>query len=345
VSEQFIEEVTVGAKTLRLTHEDIPLDKIELDDDNPRIRYRLKAEMNGKAASLDEAIMSMNGVAALQRDIELNEGLQEKIIVQRNGNGKFKTIEGNCRLVCIRRLHKKHPHDPRWKTVPARIVPSDVEPRQIAILLTGWHIAGKIQWKAHEKAGQVYHMIETLKMDTLEVATYLHTSKSTVIRLLHAYKMMFELFLKIDGGKYSKEGEGKWSFFDEFFKKKELVAEMKKNPEFAEQFCRWVGEEKIPRGEMVRQLPEVIKNPDARKIIESGGKFDDAIKIVDATEPEQNSDFFKLLAKMRDACTNAAQVKEILRIRSDKVARDKVLGTYKSLVDFMKLADVDVPSE
>jgi len=75
---------------------------------------------------------------------------------------------------------------------------------------------------------------------------------------------------------------------------------------------------------MVRHLPEIIKNPEARKVLESSGKFDDAIKIVDATEPEQNSDFFKLLAKMRDACSQAVQVKEIVRIRSDKVARDKL---------------------
>ena len=44
---------------------------------------------------------------------------------------------------------------------------------------------------------------------------------------------------------------------------------------------------------------------------------------------------------MRQACTNAAQVKEILRIRTDEVARKRLVDTYEALVDFMLLADVD----
>jgi hypothetical protein len=58
-------------------------------------------------------------------------------------------------------------------------------------------------------------------------------------------------------------------------------------------------------------------------------------------EPEQGSDFFKFVAKVKDACSNAAQVKEILRIRTDKVARQRVVETYEALVDCMALADVD----
>ena len=64
-------------------------------------------------------------------------------------------------------------------------------------------------------------------------------------------------------------------------------------------------------------------------------------KAVEAAEPEHGSEFFRLLAKVRQACTNAAQVKEILRIRTDEVARKRLLDTYEALVDFMLLADVD----
>jgi hypothetical protein len=65
--------------------------------------------------------------------------------------------------------------------------------------------------------------------------------------------------------------------------------------------------------------------------------------MVEAAEPEQGSEFFKMLAKMRDALTNAAQVKEILRIRTDKVARDRLLETHEALVNFMLLADLEPP--
>jgi hypothetical protein len=44
---------------------------------------------------------------------------------------------------------------------------------------------------------------------------------------------------------------------------------------------------------------------------------------------EQGSDFFKLLTKFRESCTNAAQVKEILKIRTDKVARQRVIDNIQ----------------
>jgi hypothetical protein len=53
-----------------------------------------------------------------------------------NGNGTYKALEGNCRVVCVESLNS-------WKKVPARIVPKDVDPRSIAILLSDMHIAGK----------------------------------------------------------------------------------------------------------------------------------------------------------------------------------------------------------
>lgn len=53
------------------------------------------------------------------------------------------------------------------------------------------------------------------------------------------------------------------------------------------------------------------------------------------------SDFFKLLEKVRESCTSTGQIREILRIRTDTVARERLLATYEALVDFMRLADVD----
>ena len=53
--------------------------------------------------------------------------------------------------------------------------------------------------------------------------------------------------------------------------------------------------------------------------------------------------FFKLLAKVRESCTNAAQIKDVLRIREDKIARQRMIDTYNALVGFMKLADVEPP--
>src|SRR5207248_1873778 len=150
-------------------------------------------------------------------------------------------------------------------------------------------------------------------------------------------------FLTIDDCKYAKQGEKKWSYFLEFQKSKDLRAELKKRADFADDYCRWVGEGRIPEGADVRRLASILRHPDARAKFEKGLPFKDAIKMVETAEPEQGSDFFKLLAKVRESCTNVAQVREILRIRSDANARKRVLDTYTALVDFMRLADVEVP--
>jgi hypothetical protein len=339
--EKLMDEVVIGGNPVKMELMDVPIDKIELDTDNPRIRYRLQLQQDGK--ELEDVILAMPEVRKLRADIEKNGGLRERVILQLMSSGSYKALEGNCRTVCVESLNKKKPSDPRWKKVPARIVPKDVDPKSVAILLSDMHIAGKIQWKAHEKAGQVYHMHHTLGMRIEDIATYLRTSKSTVQRLLDAYRLMVEKFLNIDDGKFATKGEGKWSFFDELYRSKELRDEMKKNSEFADDFCRWVGNERLPDGADVRKLPGIIKHPEARKKFEKGAPLAEAVKMVEAAEPEQGSEFFKMLAKMRDALTNAAQVKEILRIRTDKVARDRLLETHEALVNFMLLADLEPP--
>ena len=142
--QQLIEEVTVDGAPFTLEHTKIPVDKLELDEKNPRIQYRLALEKGAK--TLDEVILGMSEVTKLRKDIELNGGLREKIIVQKLHNGKFQVLEGNCRTVCFRSLRAmpKFKDSDLWDAIPARVVPADVEERKVAILLSDLHVAGKI---------------------------------------------------------------------------------------------------------------------------------------------------------------------------------------------------------
>lgn len=339
--QKVIEELTVAGEHIQLEHADIPLSQVALDEDNPRIRYRLKYLDTGK--TLDERIMKIPQVPGLLKDIEANGGLRERIIVQKNGKD-FVSREGNCRLVCYRALAKKHPDDPRWKTIPAKVMPKDIDPKKVAVLLSDMHVTGKITWTAHEKAGQVYRMHHDLGMPFDDIAIFLRASKTTAKRFYDAYAFMVEKFLTIDGSKFAKDGERKWSFFDELFRSKDLREEMKGNPDFADWYCRMVGNGTLSKGIQVRSLPAVLKNPDARKKLEQGVPFEEVEKILEKDNPEHGSDFFKLLAEVRENCTSAAHVKDILRIRTDKKARQRLLETYDALTDFMRLADVEPPS-
>lgn len=136
--------------------------------------------------------------------------------------------------MCIRDLRRKYPDDPRWQIVTARVLPRDLDPKKLAILLADWHVAGKVDWDAHEKAGQVYHMNKALGIPFDEILVHLHASKSTVNRWFKAYEFMFERYSTANGGKYAKEREGKWSYFDELYRSKELRQRLDAEAEFGD---------------------------------------------------------------------------------------------------------------
>jgi hypothetical protein len=157
---------------------------------------------------------------------------------------------------------------------------------------------------------------------------------------------MVERFLTIDDSAYKNDGERKWSYFEEFFKQKLLRERYESDPQFGDDFCRWVGEGRLPEGENVRDLPSILGRPDAyKKFIKLDKEiaFGEAKKIVELTEPERVSEFFRLMGKFREACRDVAQVREILLIRTNRTAKERVLETYESFVDFMQLADVELP--
>lgn len=345
MSDQTFEEVVIKGETVLLEHRNVPIDDIILDEDNPRLRY-MRAKDGEK--DLDEFIRAMPDATKLRKDIEANGGLLDRVILSPLPNGKFKVIEGNRRRVATGDLNAKSPKDERWTFLPARVLPADIDAKKVAIMLADWHVTNKVKWEPHEKAGHIYEMSKVHKMPLDEIAIHLHASKTTVKRFLDAYTMMMERFTKVDEGVYKDEAGAKWSFFDELHRSKELKQRMAEDPEFADEFCRWVGDKRLAKGEQVRKLAKILSHPDAQKVFEKSkvaSAFAAAQRIVETSEPEEGSEFFKMLAKMRESCTSAAQVKEILRIRSDDVARKRLLETYTALVDFMHLADVDVPTE
>ena len=111
---------------------------------------------NGK--QLRDVILRLNEVKQLKKDIKTNGGLRERIIVKEVGPGEYVVVEGNVRYTLYGALHQEDPDDPCWQTIPARILPKDITDKEIAILLSDFHVAGKIEWHAHEKAGQVHHL-------------------------------------------------------------------------------------------------------------------------------------------------------------------------------------------
>lgn len=118
------EQVASSRQTIRLGNRDfdlervrVPLSFMRLDPQNQRLSYMLQKRGGAtREADLQELIWQMDPVKDLYTSIYQNGGLISDPIAHRNGV----VVEGNCRTVCLRQLHKRFPEDPRWQFLYVR---------------------------------------------------------------------------------------------------------------------------------------------------------------------------------------------------------------------------------
>jgi hypothetical protein len=98
-----------------------------------------------------------------------------------------------------------------------------------------------------------------------EIATYLRTNKGRVDILLSAYKLMQD-FIKIPGNE--DKGERKFSYFITAYSIKQIRERLKQASGFKRDFCKWIGEGKIPEVNDLKRLVHILEKPSAREQFE-----------------------------------------------------------------------------
>lgn len=294
------EDVFVGnPPPLRIEYTDAPVENLELDPDNPRLRYR--QQVDNKPAM--EVLFESQDTKHLKEDIKQN-GLFERPFVRRRPESKYRMFEGNRRAACFIMLHREQPDDPRWQLMPVRVLPEGVSDQQLASMLCQFHVAGKLKWDAHERAGMIFDMAERLKMPDDSLKTILHLGVPAIHKAVAAYRMMMEKYTVVENGRYKEQAEGKFSFFDEFQKKKPLRDLSEHDSFFADDFCRWVGEGRIPRAEDVRKLSDILADPVAERAFkqsEPAEAFRRAQETLERNDASRKSNFFRKLKEAIDA--------------------------------------------
>lgn len=329
-----IDEIILGGVKVQVRGQDLPLESLLLDPTNPRIANSVAASDFGKADAVQQHLHDMlwadPDVHSLYRSIFENGGLIERIIVRSNGV----VAEGNCRIVAYRQLRTTFPKDPRWKTIPARVLPAEITERQIATLLGELHVGGKNEWSPFEKAGHIHKLISQYGMVQDEVAKLLRTSKTAVNHNFRAFEVMKEKYLRAFPGPGAVR---KFSYFLELFKKPELRSWVTESPGAVDDFVQWVGRDKIARGEHVRELRDIVTNTRALAAFKEHGR-EAAFKILQRDRPELTSPLFKLMIEMTQAIDDA-RIDEIQKVRKDKSggARAIVRNLQESVERFVDL--------
>jgi hypothetical protein len=327
-----IEHRVIEGEIVSVQYEEIPLQEISLDPENSRIRHLVSQQkQNGKPLSTSELrkiIWELPGVQELYVNVRDNGGLMEPIYVCADG----RVVEGNCRLAVYLRLHESLQNDGRWKSIPAYRLPDDVTERQLAVLQGQFHVAGKTQWRAHEQAGHVRHMHLDLKMSSKEVAKSLGLQERVVTRLLKAHELMTKLILP-----QVKNGTGleKFSYAEEFYKNKNLE-EFRETPGSEKIFAELVVSGKLKRGADVRDLPKILKHPQAAKVLKNQG-HEKALKVLGHSDPTADSAFFKKLQNTIDALKEMP-IPEIDRLKREPRAKELLTDLFNAVKTAARVA-------
>ncbi len=266
-----------------MREESITLDiyEIQLDYENPRIKGAL--EKYGDKITPERvhfALQSSNGdtvvngnggtpnsssFRSLKISIKANQGVTEPIKVVEK-NGQYICIDGNTRLAIYREFFQKEKSS-TWKEIPCRLLKNASQAEIESIRVTS-HLVGARPWPAYEKAKYLNYLRYEELMDYEELIALCGGSKSEIERQIDAFDDMNEFYrdkvedaeFKIDrfSGFVELQKQGiKDSIFDAGFE--------------LEDFGRWIHNGNIRALADVRRLPKVLRDFEAKDILDTGG--------------------------------------------------------------------------
>jgi hypothetical protein len=332
-----VDEITLDGKTVRVQNVELPLERVLLDARNPRIANTAALTVDPNGSELQKELEGLlwkdPDVRGLFQQVLVNQGLIERIIVRQDGT----VVEGNCRTVVYRKLRERFKDEPRWRKIPARLLPVDIGEREIAILLSEMHVAGKNSWRAFEKGGHIFRMHREFALTQDEIAQRLRMSKSKVNQVIRAFDLMKTSYLP----KYPGTGSiKKYSHFEELYKNADLRDWLASDPTAESQFIDWVGLGRLPLGSNVRELPAILENATAIKILTNEG-LAAAQRAIAEDNPEASSKLFKRMVEMTEALKKA-QLDDIQRVRRPGATKARRIAKElnEALGHFMELCDI-----
>ena len=338
--------ITVQGRDIKYEIADLDIHSIEYYKDNPRINYIISKFPPSKVTQdlIEQELLRYDSTKERIQDLEHNKGMIDEIYVLRN-----QVVEGNTRLCAYRRLSTKNPSEDRWKKIKARVLPDDVTEEELFYILGIFHIKGKKEWDAFEKAAYMHKMIRVLKKSPEDIKKQLGIHNKTLEAMLKAYEVMSEKFLpkEIIDIKTSdhKDQLKKYSYFDAFYHQKELVERAEASPGFIDEFVSWVREDRFKNAQSVRELPKILNNKKAcKKFCESEPEeaYEEAKQALYEHKPEVIDPFYKKIREFRELLKEAEINKIKNELDDNKNKKAELSMCYKEFKKFCKELGLEI---
>lgn len=273
---------------------DVEVDKIVLDENNPRIKHfvEMYPELNeermllalGAGAEHEGNTDPKGSYERLKKSIRVSGGIIQPIILKSLENGWWQCIEGNTRVAIYRELRKLERDagrsDEKWNRIPAIISENmvDMEAHKIRLQI---HLVGNRPWDPYSKAKYLHELLNVHMMPMSELVDFCGGSKRDVQESLDAYIDMETHYRPV----LDEDGDFDPSRFSAFVELQQPgVKDAIFNAGYNEMdFSKWVNMKKIFPLRTVRKLPKILGNEEAKRTFFLEGARE-AIKILDAPD-------------------------------------------------------------
>lgn len=248
------------------SYQELDINIIKLDLDNPRIKMYLDDQYNeptaeGIALALSGGISdSSTSFDSLQESIRVNGGIINPIIVNHK-DGEYIVIEGNTR-VQIYLDFKKNKVAGNWDKIRA-IVYENLSDEEIHSIRLQAHMVGPRDWDAYSKAKYLNYLMNEALLPMSQIISFCGGKAQEIKKLVSAYQDI-EQYYKPMAAELDYDFEYKdFSKFVEL-QNQRIVNSLTKHKYTKEDFTKWVINKNIDVALKVRDLPSVLDNKEAQ---------------------------------------------------------------------------------
>ena len=301
----------------------LPVEMLVLDTSNPRVaRY---IEMYGGTVT-DEQMSLALGAAnyeqgestttfqSLRSAIRTHGGLIHPILVNKETDNRLVVIEGNTRALIYRQF-RSDDSSGRWDEIPA-IVYDDLGQESIDAIRLQAHLVGPREWDPYSKAKYLDYLSNTEHLTTDQIIDFCGGQRSEVYRFIDAYNDMERHYRPL----LASDDQFDPTRFSAFVEmqaprvQEALVTSGYSKTNFAE----WVNDQRLYPLPLVRRLPAILANSEARRVFLAQGARE-AQKVLDSpstVEALEDATLTQLTAALVDRIDKMSYT-DLRRLRED----------------------------
>ena len=251
----------------------VPVESIELDRSNPRIRKFL--EMYGDeptpeqiflalgAGNDDENSSSSNTTfEKLKQSIISNGGIIQPIILNKIQDGRLICVEGNTRVALYRHFNDTNVSG-RWTEIPA-LVHDEIDDAAVHAIRLQIHLVGPRPWDPYSKAKYLYELRTKQHLPFATIVDFCGGRQTEVVESINAYSDMESSYRSVVGD----DGDFDTTRFSGFVElQKPGVKQSISAAGFSlEDFAQWIHDGRLYPLQKVRVLPRILRNDEAREV-------------------------------------------------------------------------------